>query len=37
MKTQVIIEKESKIIIATNFSLGKKHDFCLPNCKVKCN
>ncbi|WP_342224601.1 transposase family protein [Spiroplasma endosymbiont of Asaphidion curtum] len=29
MKTQVIIEKESKIIIATNFSLGKKHDFCL--------
>ncbi|WP_342223526.1 IS5 family transposase [Spiroplasma endosymbiont of Asaphidion curtum] len=29
IKTQVIIEKESKIIIATNFFLGKKHDFCL--------
>ncbi|WP_425288890.1 hypothetical protein [Spiroplasma endosymbiont of Asaphidion curtum] len=36
MKTQVIIEKESKIIIATNFSLGKKHDFCLLNYTCKC-
>ncbi|WP_408988033.1 hypothetical protein [Spiroplasma poulsonii] len=27
MKTQVIIEQETKKIIATSFSLGKKHDY----------
>ncbi|WP_369123227.1 transposase family protein [Spiroplasma poulsonii] len=29
MKTQVIIEQETKKIIATSFSLGKKHDYAL--------
>ncbi|WP_416375224.1 transposase family protein [Spiroplasma poulsonii] len=29
IKTQVIIEQETKKIIATSFSLGKKHDYAL--------
>ncbi|WP_422398336.1 hypothetical protein [Spiroplasma endosymbiont of Eupeodes luniger] len=29
MKTQVIIEQETRKIIATSFSLGKKHDYAL--------
>ncbi len=29
IKTQVIIEQESKKIIATSFSLGKKHNYAL--------
>ena len=29
IKTQIIIEKESKTIIATNFACGKTHDFRL--------
>ncbi|WP_422398102.1 hypothetical protein [Spiroplasma endosymbiont of Colias croceus] len=36
MKTQVIIEKDSKKIISSYFSYGKNHDFkILKNSKTK--